>query len=125
MSERFPLERARLMECLLVSQVFISQIVFFELEYGNEKSMYPERGRRRLQMFLDEGIEVLDFRAEDARAAAEIRARLEARKQPIGPYDTLIAGQALARGYTLVTANQREFARVDGLLWEDWAQDTV
>jgi tRNA(fMet)-specific endonuclease VapC len=51
-----------------------------------------------------------------------LRAILEAQKQPIGPYDTLIAGQALARGYTLVTANYREFSRVEGLLWEDWSQ---
>jgi tRNA(fMet)-specific endonuclease VapC len=110
------------MDILVVSQVFLSQIVLFELEYGNEKSMYPERGRRRLQIFLGEGIEALNFEAKDARVAAQIRTQLEARKLPIGPYDTLIAGQALARGYTLVTSNQREFARVDGLLWEDWSQ---
>ena len=35
--------------------------------------------------------------------------------RPIGPYDILIAGQARARGLVLVTANTREFARVDGL----------
>jgi len=63
---------------------------------------------------------VVDFSAEDATSAGAIRAMLEARKQPIGHYDTLIAGQALARGLTLVAANHREFARVDGLQWEDW-----
>jgi tRNA(fMet)-specific endonuclease VapC len=41
---------------------------------------------------------------------------------PIGPFDTLIAGQALARGMTLVTANMREFSRVEGLRLEDWTQ---
>jgi tRNA(fMet)-specific endonuclease VapC len=40
--------------------------------------------------------------------------------QPIGPYDVLIAGQAFARGLTLVTNNSREFARVDGSSFEDW-----
>ncbi len=115
------MERTRLLDLLLVSPVFISQIVLFELEYGNEKSLFPDKGRRRLQVFLREGIEVLDFQAQDAEAAARIRAILEARKESIGPYDTLIAGQALARGLTLVTSNQREFSRVDGLLWKDWA----
>jgi tRNA(fMet)-specific endonuclease VapC len=68
------------------------------------------------------GIRMIPFEEVDAEAAGRIRAVLQTRKQPIGPYDTLIAGQALARDLTLVTANQREFARVDGLLWEDWAQ---
>ena len=40
---------------------------------------------------------------------------------PIGPYDLLIAGQARARGLTLVTANSREFLRVKGLGCEDWS----
>ncbi|MFZ4768532.1 MAG: type II toxin-antitoxin system VapC family toxin, partial [Roseimicrobium sp.] len=39
---------------------------------------------------------------------------------PIGPYDVLIAGQARARGLVLITRNTGEFARVPGLLMEDW-----
>jgi len=39
---------------------------------------------------------------------------------PIGGYDVLIAGQARARGLTLVTRNLREFGRVAGLSVEDW-----
>jgi len=49
-----------------------------------------------------------------------VRAQLERVGRPIGAYDLLIAGQALQRGYTLVTANAREFARVKGLRWENW-----
>ena len=55
------------------------------------------------------------------RAAGAIRSELEAQGLPIGPYDVLIAGQALARGLVLVTANTREFARVEGLAIEDWS----
>jgi predicted nucleic acid-binding protein len=33
---------------------------------------------------------------------------------PIGAYDLLIAGQALRRGLTVVTANTTEFDRVTG-----------
>ena len=56
----------------------------------------------------------------DARCAAEIRAVLNAAGTPIGSYDILIAGQAVARELTLVTHNTREFSRVQGLRIEDW-----
>lgn len=64
--------------------------------------------------------EVVAFDAEDARAAGAVRAALAAAGTPIGPYDALIAGQALARGLVLVTHNPHEFARVEGLRVEDW-----
>lgn len=41
---------------------------------------------------------------------------------PIGPYDVLIAGQARARGLTLVTNNLSDFKRAPGLALEDWTQ---
>ena len=63
---------------------------------------------------------VLEFDKEDARQAGEVRALLAAAGTPIGPYDVLIAGQALARGLVLVTHNVGEFARVAGLQIEDW-----
>ena len=101
--------------------LFLSAVVLFELQYGVGRSAYPFANRKRLERFLREGIEVLPFTDSDAASAANIRSMLERQKQPIGPYDTLIAGQALARGLTVVTANFREFARVEGLKWEDWS----
>ncbi len=53
--------------------------------------------------------------------AGAIRSELEAIGRPIGPYDLLIAGQARARNLVMVTANDREFSRVDGLDSEDWS----
>jgi tRNA(fMet)-specific endonuclease VapC len=47
---------------------------------------------------------------------------LEAAGKPIGAYDLLIAGQALRHSLTLITANCREFGRIKGLEWEDWAK---
>ena len=58
--------------------------------------------------------------ANDARRAGDVRAALRARGTPIGPYDVLIAGQALARGLILVTHNVAEFSRVEGLRVENW-----
>jgi tRNA(fMet)-specific endonuclease VapC len=64
--------------------------------------------------------EVVEFDREDARKAGELRASLAASGTPIGPYDVLIAGQALARGLVLITHNMREFRRVPDLAIEDW-----
>jgi len=63
---------------------------------------------------------VAAFEREDARAAGAVRAALATAGAEIGPYDVLIAGQALARGAVLVTHNVREFGRVEGLRVEDW-----
>jgi tRNA(fMet)-specific endonuclease VapC len=63
---------------------------------------------------------VLEFDREDARRAGEIRALLASRGSMIGPYDVLIAGQAVARDMILVTSNTNEFARVPDLRMEDW-----
>ena len=63
---------------------------------------------------------VLDFDKEDARQSGQIRALLAGKGTPIGPYDVLIAGQAIARNLTLVTHNTDEFRRVPGLRIEDW-----
>jgi tRNA(fMet)-specific endonuclease VapC len=65
---------------------------------------------------------VLSFDEEDAQAAGELRASLENAGRPIGKYALLIAGQALRRSLTLVTANASEFRRVKGLNWEDWGK---
>jgi tRNA(fMet)-specific endonuclease VapC len=63
---------------------------------------------------------VVEFDKEDARQTGAIRAFLAAKRMPIGPYDVLIAGQAVARNLILVTHNIQEFGRVPGLRFEDW-----
>jgi tRNA(fMet)-specific endonuclease VapC len=99
----------------------VSTVVTFELWYGVAKSTRPDINTQRLETFLAGPVIVLPMDDEDARLAGSIRAALESRGKPIGAYDALIAGQALARQFTLVTANVSEFARVKGLAWEDWA----
>ena len=101
--------------------MIVPAIVMFELEYGCAKSQRREHSRRTLEVFLSAGFDQPPFDIEDAREAGEIRALLEARGHPIGPYDTLIAAQARRRGATLVTLNAREFERVPRLNVEDWA----
>lgn len=97
-----------------------SSIVAHELWYGVAKSGRVAQNANRLATFLRSAVSLLDFAAEDARAAGEIRAELERQGKRIGEYDTLIAGQAFARNLVLVTANRSEFQRVKGLVVEDW-----
>jgi tRNA(fMet)-specific endonuclease VapC len=97
-------------------------VVTFELWYGVSKSERVELNTARLSSFLAGPVTILPLEEEDARLAGSIRAVLEASGRPIGAYDVLIAGQAVARELTLVTANVSEFTRVKGLRWQDWAK---
>jgi tRNA(fMet)-specific endonuclease VapC len=102
------------------TQLFVSTISSFELWYGAEWSGRPKFNRDRLQHFLGDRVQQLVFEEEDAKRAGEVRAALQKQGTPIGGFDTLIAGQALARGLVVVTHNVREFGRVPGLKVEDW-----
>jgi tRNA(fMet)-specific endonuclease VapC len=99
----------------------VSSVVLFELWYGVEKSGRVRENTERLRVLLSGDLDLLDFDDEDAQTAGRVRAALEKIGTPIGAYDLLIAGQALRRGLTVVTANTPEFSRVTGLSWEDWA----
>jgi tRNA(fMet)-specific endonuclease VapC len=102
------------------SMLATSSIVAHELWYGVAKSQLVAQNASALTTFLNRDIVMLDYAAQDAQAAGEIRATLEGQGKRIGEYDTLIAGQAFARNLILVTANTREFGRVKGLIVEDW-----
>jgi tRNA(fMet)-specific endonuclease VapC len=103
------------------SVILLSSIVAFELWYGVSKSQRKDSNRKRLEAFLAGPLEWTLFDEDDARAAGTVRAELEAVGRPVGAYDVLLAGQARRRSATLVTSNAKEFARVRGLKWEDWA----
>lgn len=101
-------------------EIVVSVITEAELRTGAAKSTSPLKALRHLQEFL-RPLNVADFTSADATSYAQLRADLERAGTPIGPLDTLIAAQALARKLTLVTNNVREFRRVKGLDLENWA----
>jgi tRNA(fMet)-specific endonuclease VapC len=103
--------------------ISVSTVVLYELWYGVARSQRRRENAERLRVFLSGNIDVAPFDEEDAIAAGDLRAALETVGTPIGPYDLLIAAQALHSGSTLVTANVSEFARVRGLVWQDWAAE--
>jgi tRNA(fMet)-specific endonuclease VapC len=95
----------------------VSSIVAHELFYGAYKGQRTAENLVRVEALR---FEILDFDREDARYAGELRAMLAAAGTPIGPYDILIAGQAVARKLTLITRNVGEFQRILVLQVEDW-----
>jgi tRNA(fMet)-specific endonuclease VapC len=97
----------------------VSTITSYELFTGVEKCADPARERDKVALLL-QTVHEIPFRAAAAREAGRVRATLESQGQPIGPYDILLAGQALADSLILVTANTREFNRVPELKLENW-----
>lgn len=100
----------------------ISSITLAELEYGVEKSMFPNQNRAALLRLLSI-LEVLPFDNDAALEYGKICADLQKKGTPIGTMDMLIAGHARAEKLTLVTNNVREFERVEGLELDNWASE--
>ena len=104
------------------TQVCTSVIVAAELRYGAARKGLP-RLTEQLEAVLGT-LEVLPFETPADETYGLLRARLEQAGQPIGGNDLLIAAQTVALGYTLVTGNEREFARIHDLSCENWLRAT-
>lgn len=101
------------------SALATSTVVMMELMHGAAMSANPERERGFALGVLGR-LTVLDFDADAAEHAADIKADLQRQGRLIGANDLLIAGHARSRGLIVVTGNLGEFQRVDGLRCEDW-----
>lgn len=118
LSKGIPAVAARLENCA-ATDIALSPIVLYEIEYGIAKSKRQEHNRRIFDAIMA-GFEVVPFDAAAARHYGSLRAELESTGKVMGPNDMLIAAHALALGSVLVTDNVREFSRIDGLLVENW-----
>ncbi len=98
----------------------ISAITRAELVFGLEKRGNPRALTRLVQGFLDR-VTVLPWDAAAADRYARLRAQLERAGTPIGLFDTMIAGHALALSAALVTNNQKHFQHVKALKLENWS----
>ena len=98
--------------------VCTSIIVAAELRFGAAM-----KGSDRLSAQLEHILSAITVEPLEAPADAiygQVRAALDAAGTPIGANDLLIAAHALATGRTVVTDNEREFSRVEGLTMENW-----
>lgn len=98
--------------------ICVSIVTAAELRYGCAKKGSPKL-LSQIEAILG-SIEVLALDAPTDAEYGRIRTELEAVGTPIGPNDLFIAAHARALGAVLVTANVREFQRVDGLQVENW-----
>ena len=103
------------------SELLVSAVTVAELEYGIAKSLYPEKNRLALVEFIS-SFEIVPFTHEDTQIFGLIRAYLNKKGIPIGPYDLQIAAQCLTRELILVTNNEKEFKRVPNLIIENWSK---
>jgi tRNA(fMet)-specific endonuclease VapC len=100
------------------AQICTSIIVAAELRYGATKRNSP-RLSAQLEAVLG-ALEVLPFEKPADEAYGLLRTRLELAGRQIGANDMLIAAQTIALGYTIITDNEKEFARVEGLPHQNW-----
>jgi tRNA(fMet)-specific endonuclease VapC len=101
-------------------ELSMSAITFAELMNGAKKSRQAEENIARLNE-LAELLEIKSFDQKGAIAYGDVRSALEKQGSIIGSNDLLIAAHALSHDYILVTNNEKEFSRVDGLKIENWA----
>lgn len=100
-------------------EIFLCDVVKFELYYGAYRSSRQQENLETLRVFFSEFVS-LPFDGQVAAICGYIRSKLAERGTLIGAYDMQIAAIALANDLTLLTHNVSEFSRIEGLNIEDW-----
>ncbi|KUZ59860.1 twitching motility protein PilT [Burkholderia ubonensis] len=121
-SWRPPVVLSRLQSCVGGQhRIVVSAVTYAEMRFGAIGKKASPKHADLVTAFVSRLDGVLPWDAAAVDATAAVRAELAARGTPIGANDASIAGHAIAAGAVLVTHNTREFGRVDGLSFEDWA----
>jgi len=118
LNARYPEVVARIQDSA-PDDLCLSSVVLAELRYGAEKSRRKRSNHRLLDTLVRE-VTCAEFDPDAAAAFGTVRAALERRGKPLGPYDMMIAAHALSLGLVLVTDNVREFKQVRHLAVENW-----
>ncbi len=105
-----------------LGSIGISTITLAELQYGIQKSSNPDKNLIALNQFIIP-LEIVDFDYNATLDHGIVRSDLEKKGIPIGPLDTLIGAHARSLGLTLVTNNEKEFQRIEGLKIENWSKE--
>jgi len=103
------------------SEIAIPSVVKAELLFGALKSARRQENLDKVEKFLDP-FEIIPFDGEAALVYANIRLDMERRGSLIGPNDLFIASIVKSRGGMLITNNEKEFGRIDGLRFGNWIE---
>lgn len=98
----------------------ISVITVAELLHGVERADTHTRKIKR-QAFVEKVIEffpVFPLDISVARTYARLWASLASQDITVGSHDLIIAATALSMDYTIITANTRDFRKIEGLKLE-------
>ncbi|MHB1565162.1 MAG: type II toxin-antitoxin system tRNA(fMet)-specific endonuclease VapC [Acidiferrobacter sp.] len=101
-------------------ELAMSVVTLGELRFGAEKSQSRERALAVISQ-LESTMQIAPLTEAVGEHYGQIRAVLQQVGFIIGNNDLWLAAHARAEGWILVTNNEREFARVDGLQVENWA----
>jgi tRNA(fMet)-specific endonuclease VapC len=104
---------------LRLEDLAVSLITIGEIRFGLALNPVAVRLRERIELLLD-SMRRIPLGWNVVPHYATLRARLQKKGTPIGPNDLWLAAHALAEDLTLVTANEREFARVPHLRVDNW-----
>ncbi|HEX9270491.1 MAG TPA: PIN domain-containing protein [Candidatus Limnocylindria bacterium] len=114
-----PLHLLRRLAQVPAEEQFTTAITLGELLYGAAKRGNPDLSQR-VRTLIARAADILPFDAPAAEVYGSLRAALESQGRRLDEPDLRIASIALSRRLTLVTANVRHFARVPGLVVENW-----
>lgn len=103
-----------------IEEFGVSSITVAELIYGAKKSKAIEKNLNAVIKILSP-FKILDFTSMDAFEYGDIRADLELKGNIIGANDLLIAAQARRQNLIVLTANVKEYERVEGLKVVNWS----
>jgi tRNA(fMet)-specific endonuclease VapC len=97
----------------------VTAITVAELMHGAHKSAQPAENLARVDTFLS-AVLVLPFESFAARLFGQLKASLERQGTLASDLDLQIAAIALHHRVPLATHNQKHFARIRGLVLDDW-----
>ena len=98
---------------------YISEITVVELRYGAENSENPAKSHKAVDTFIN-GLSIIPIFGSIKRYAKE-KVRLKKLGNPMhDEFDLLIGVTAIENKLTLVTDNQKDFERLEGIKLENW-----
>ena len=118
--QKRPEDLLRRFQKLREGEAAISVVTLGELIYGAQNSARRASALDRLQELVML-IPALPLPESAGKSYGEIRAELQSNGQMIGNNDLWIAAHAVASDLILVTNNESEFRRVQGLKIQNWA----
>ncbi len=104
---------------LKTDELAMSVVTLGELRFGAGKSQWRERAMAVIAQLVTT-VKIVPLTEAAGAHYGQIRASLQQRGEMIGNNDLWLAAHAKVEGWILVTNNEREFVRVEGLQVENW-----